>query len=44
VKKSVWCRLGIHKFRCVYEQIFYGWDYECVRPGCGAKHHDTPMG
>ncbi len=42
MKRSLWCRIGLHKFRCVYEAIFYGWDYACERDGCDARSHDNP--
>jgi hypothetical protein len=44
MKRTFWCRIGLHKWRCVHEAIFYGWDYECERPNCTATHYDPSMG
>jgi hypothetical protein len=43
MKRSFWCWIGFHKWYCVAEAIFYGWDYKCARQGCNATSHDYPL-
>lgn len=37
--KRFFCWLGLHRWVCVYENAWYGWDYECLR--CGETKHDN---
>ena len=39
--KKFLCYIGLHRWRCVREAPFYGWDYICE--WCGAKSHDWSM-